>query len=709
MIPTTTANIEQVTLTADQRHDQPERRPPGVTFLTGTGTGDQTVTFTGEISNLNAVLNNVTFTPAALFHGTAGISVTINDLGNSGTGGAKTASATVAINVTQVNQRPSVSVPAGQSAAENGILTFSSSGGNAITVGDIDDGGAAEQLTLSTTVGTLTLASTAGITITGGANGTGSMTVTGTLTSLNNALNGLSLTPTAGYIGAASVSIGINDLGNTGAGGALGASGSVSATFISSLTVTTASDVVDGNTSSINALLTSRGADGKISLREAIIAANNTSGTHEIDFDIAGSGVQTISVASALPQISNSVIIDATTEPGYAGAPIVELNGQGAPFGAIGLAIAASNTAIRGLAVYGFSGNGIDVLPVGANNITIQGNYVGIDAAGTAIYNGTGIVLANSSNDLVGGSTSALRNVVSGNFSAGIHVFGSGSSNDIITGNYIGTNPAGTAAIANGTFGIYVDGASGNTIGLASAGGGNLISGNGSNGIEIGGTSPSGNVIQGNIIGLNASGAGSITNGSDGIYLNAATTTLIGGTAAGARNIISGNLNAANTSDGIWVDAGSSNTIQGNYIGVDITGNAAQANFAAGIVIQDSPDNLVGGAAAGAGNLISGNGSYGLEISGLAATGNLVQGNYIGANAAGTASISNGNDGVLLSNTTGNTIGGTAGGAGNLISGNTSVANTADGIWIDGGSANVVQGNSIGTDAGGTAAARQRA
>lgn len=692
---------EQVTLTATSG-TLTLAATSGLTF--SSGSANTSMTFTGTLASLNSALNGLRFTPAAMFYGSGGISVTIDDLGNTGAGGAQTASASVAINVTEVNQPPALSMPPAQSAAENGTLLFSSSAGNAIAVSDSDDNGAAEQLSLSTTTGTLTLVSMAGITFTTGANGSAAITVTGTLAALNAALNGLSLTPSAGYSGTATLSIGANDLGNSGAGGALGASASVQVTFVSSLTVTTASDVVDGTTTSINALLANPGADGKISLREAIMAANNTAGQHEIDFDIATGGVQTISLATSLTQITNSLIINGATEPGYAGTPLIELNGQSAPFGAIGLSIAASNCTVRGLAVYGFSGNGIDVLPVGANNITIQGNYVGITAAGTAVFNGTGVVLANSSDDLVGGTAPSERNIISGNYSYGLEIFGAGSSNDVVAGNYIGTDPTGATAVGNATAGVYVDGASGNFIGLASPGGGNLISGNGGYGIEVAGTAPANNVIQGNLIGTNAAGTGALGNANDGIYLNGATGTQIGGLTAAARNVISGNDTAANTADGIWIDAGSANVVQGNYIGVDSSGAAALQNYANGVLVQNSPGNQIGGIAAGAGNIISGNGSQGLEITGLSATGNLVEGNYIGTNAAGDAAISNGSDGILLFTTTANTIGGTAAGAGNLISGNTNSANLADGIWIDGGSADVVQANQIGTNAAGNAA-----
>ena len=176
----------------------------------------------------------------------------------------------------------------------------------------------------------------------------------------------------------------------------------------------------------------------------------------------------------------------------------------------------------------------------------------------------------------------------------------------MIAGNYIGVNPAGTAAIPNGRMGIFVDGASGDTIGLATAGGGNVISGNVSYGIQVGGITPSNNLIQNNLIGTDSTGTGSISNGNDGIYLNTTTGNVIGGTTPAARNIISGNTRAPNTSDGVWISGGSSNTIVGNYIGIDSTGSAILGNENDGINIASSTNNTIGGTVAGAGNVISG-------------------------------------------------------------------------------------------------------
>src|SRR5262249_5500195 len=139
---------------------------------------------------------------------------------------------------------------------------------------------------------------------------------------------------------------------------------------------------------------------------------------------------------------------------------------------------------------------------------------------------------------------------------------------------------------------------------------------------------------------------------------------------------------------------GNDNLVQGNRIGTSAAGTQRVVNRGAGVTVAfRATQNMIGGAADGAGNLLSGNGLDGVDIFGNA---NQVQGNRIGTNAAGPQSLSNGGDGILVAaRATANTIGGTAAGAGNLLSGNTAVG--AYGLALS-GDGNVVQGNYIGTD-----------
>src|SRR5262249_24235014 len=120
------------------------------------------------------------------------------------------------------------------------------------------------------------------------------------------------------------------------------------------------------------------------------------------------------------------------------------------------------------------------------------------------------------------------------------------------------------------------------------------------------------------------------------------------------------------------------NVVQGNYSGTNAAGAAALGNGESGVALFDAPGNTVGGTVTGAGNVISGNRSNGVEISGSFAGGNLVQANRIGTDANGWAALGNGirflqtglGSGVLIDGAPNNTVGGTAAGARNLISGN---------------------------------------
>nr|HRK57869.1 hypothetical protein [Burkholderiaceae bacterium] len=146
-------------------------------------------------------------------------------------------------------------------------------------------------------------------------------------------------------------------------------------TLGATIAVTTTNDTVDGNTSSIANLIATPGADGVISLREAITASNNTAGgPHTINFNISGcGGVCTITPTSALPTITRAVTIDGWSQPGWTSAPLIELNGTSAGGGSHGLYLNTSGNTIRGLAINRFGQNGI-YIHTNANNNTVQGN-----------------------------------------------------------------------------------------------------------------------------------------------------------------------------------------------------------------------------------------------------------------------------------------------------------------------------------------------
>ena len=235
-----------------------------------------------------------------------------------------------------------------------------------------------------------------------------------------------------------------------------------------------------------NFVVTSTADSGTGSLRSALIASNSATGqTNSISFNIAGTGVQKIALLSALPAITNPVVIDATTISGYATTPLIELDGTNAKTGATGLTIAstATGTTIKGLDLHSFAADGIDVL---ANNVVLSANFIGTGpfGGGAAPNSGNGVVVRGS-NDTIGG----------------FNIFNS-----------------------DGTFQIM---------------GGNLISGNGGSGVVLAG---SGNLVEGNWIGVSITGKSAIGNSLDGVVIEGVSLNTIGGTSAGTRNVIAGNL-----------------------------------------------------------------------------------------------------------------------------------------------------------------------
>ncbi|MGA2061415.1 MAG: MBG domain-containing protein, partial [Thermoguttaceae bacterium] len=504
--------------------------------------------------------------------------------------------------------------------------------------------------------------------------------------------------------------------------------------------VDTNTDVIDGDTSSIAALYSNKGADGKISLREAITAANNTAngsgGPDRIYFNIAGSGVHTISPTTTLPNIIDTVIIDATTQTGYNGTPLIEINGTNAGGWAFKLNGNSGGSTIKGFTInrcgsYGVwtqsDGNTISDNWIGLNNTgtaassarygiylssslnnvvhnvlsgnsdgiyfgniangnTIAGNYIGTNPAGTAaISNGYGVRISSGTGNTIGGTTAADRNIISGYTTDAIYIT---SDSNTVIGNYVGTDYTGTAAIHNtGGYGIEVSGAN-NVIGAPNAG--NVVSA-GVAGIMI--VNASGTKIQGNYVGLNAAGTAALSNSDRGIYLKNSTNTLIGGTDVADRNVISGNLN-----HGIHITSSSNNNIvEGNYIGTDYTGNVAIGNLGSTIDIDSGNGNMIG--APGAGNVIVASGDQGIKIDSVSGT--VIQGNYIGVGANGTTPLGNTGDAVWLSNATNTTIGGTSTGMGNIIANSLSGTVGHNGVEINGTSLGVaILGNSIYGNAG---------
>ncbi|MCA9071840.1 MAG: DUF4347 domain-containing protein, partial [Planctomycetaceae bacterium] len=347
------------------------------------------------------------------------------------------------------------------------------------------------------------------------------------------------------------------------------------------LLVTTTADTADGDTSSITALLADRGADGKISLREAILATNNTSNVDsstpdKIHFNLStsdsgyrnpngtpgdGDEYWVIQPTADLAALVDPVILDATTQAGYSSTPVIELDGSLAAGSTAAILIQTDNSTVRGFSIHSFPDEGIEIdgtsVNPSANNNIIQSNWIGLDATGTVRGNADNgiLILDGASASLIGGSNSGEANVIVGNNSAGIVVRGESTDGNFILGNLIGINPAQTMQFANGTDGIRIEGGADNTI-IGSATAGNRIAAGTGAGIFITGAS-SGTLIQGNRIGTDAAGTADWGSDGAGIYLEmGALDSTIGGTDPGEGNVIafSGTAGIA-----LQTDAGSGN------------------------------------------------------------------------------------------------------------------------------------------------------
>ena len=420
-------------------------------------------------------------------------------------------------------------------------------------------------------------------------------------------------------------------------------------------------------------VVTSTADSGPGTLRQALLDA---AGGDTITFDPAmfppGNPVTITLTSGRLPDIAQGNLTIDASDAGV----VLDGSSLGDP-AADGLRIASDGNVVQGLQIRNFPGAGIQ-FDSGASDNLIGG-----------------------SNTTPGGLCSGACNLISGNGNQGINVWGSGTTGNTISGNYVGTNASGTAALPNGGYwGVGIGGgAQNNHIGGDSAAERNLISGNLGNGIEIQGNGTTNNTVTDNYIGTDASGMAALPNGHSGVsVLWGAQENSVGGSLAGEGNLISGN-----TYNGVSIQGSGtmSNTVSGNLIGVDATGVGVLGNSGNGIWIgEDAQWNVVGGTTPEERNIISGNGEDGVQIAGSETLSNTVSGNYVGTDVSGTSSLPNGNDGVRIENQSShNVIGGDSPAERNVVSGN-----NWSGISMGGSAAqNLVIGNYIGTDASGSA------
>ncbi len=527
------------------------------------------------------------------------------------------------------------------------------------------------------------------------------------------------------------------------------------------------------DTSELSDTVTNTADFGAGSLRNAIFYANQHPGT-QVKFNVPASdpgfadGVFTIKPTVALPEITaDGTVIDGATQTAFSGdsnpgGPEVVISGANAQAGASGLGVAAADCVIANLVMGGFPANGVEIAGVsavrntiagcylgtsptgigalanaadgvlitlgasdniiggtqtGARNVisgnalwgvdirgaassnTIQGNYIGLDTSGAAaLHNGCdGVLIAGAAcGNFIGGHESGAGNIISGNVQNGVAIIDVGTSSNTVLGNYIGTNATGTTSVGNAICGIRIyRGATSNTIGVSGAG--NLISGNTYEGVGIHDASTARNVIQANTIGLNTLGA-PLGNNDEGIEINdGASYNSVGGIGTDLGNII-----AANRLNGVLINSGSGNRVAGNFIGTTPSGLVGCGNGSNGILLSGRATNAaIGGVDSRARNIISGNKQNGVLIADSGTDGNSVQGNYIGTDPTGSTALLNTQHGVYVTGGSDNAIGGVSAGAGNVISGNSGC-----GVWITGtASTNTkLQGNLIGTNAAGSAA-----
>ena len=373
-----------------------------------------------------------------------------------------------------------------------------------------------------------------------------------------------------------------------------------------------------------------------------------------------------------------------------------------------GVVLNSSNTTVGGSnpqennIICGNGQQGILVQP-GASGNQILGNQIGMagpSVNGLYSQDGNGLegVLVLSSSNAIGSSSAG--NLISANgvadvslMDAGVHLEGVGAFRNLVQGNLIGIAPGGGYKFGTGDpgnigDGVFIDDGSLNQIGGNSASLGNTIASNHGAGVHVTGASATGNVVANNMIGLTAAGTQVLGNWQEGVALYSPNNTI------GPGNVISQNLLGI----GIYGPGASQILVNDNLIGTDVSGTEfGFGNATQGVLIDNSSDNTIQGNASGS-QVISGN-DVGVEIIGGSATGNLLLGNLIGSDKTGMVDLGNKNQGVLISNAPGNTVGGKTASALNLISAN-HIAMTIDGAGATG---NLVQGNYVGTDITGLA------
>lgn len=268
----------------------------------------------------------------------------------------------------------------------------------------------------------------------------------------------------------------------------------------------------------------------------------------------------------------------------------------------------------------------IGIRLLNSSNNTLYNNFIGVDRTGnSALPNYDGLSLeAVTQNNIIGGSDPGMKNVISGNYAYGLPLIGQHTTNNVIRGNYIGTNANGSAAVPN-TYGIlFDDGSNHNIVGGYLSGEGNVLSGNTGYGLFIYNLGTTENFIYGNFIGTDPSGTFAVPNGNGIVIDGVATSHVIDG------NVISGNVQQGIV---IHITGSNSHIITRNKIGTDISGTQPLGNGSDGIRIAEGGQYNQIGIAPDSGNVIAFNGGNGVLIMTPADFCNKISGNSIHSNA----------------------------------------------------------------------------
>ena len=471
------------------------------------------------------------------------------------------------------------------------------------------------------------------------------------------------------------------------------------------------------------------GVPGSLSLIENTDQPDNQIADFDPDYPGDPHSWFRIQPQSALPRITDRVVIDGYTQPGAnpntqeVGSNaelLIELDGSLAG-SSRGLTITAGGCTVQGLVINRFGASGISLSDNGEN--VVAGNFIGTDVTGTAalgnhrgvwVYSGAKWNRIGTDGDGIGDA--AEGNLISGNTENGVYIMDAGADFNVVAGNFIGTDVTGTCALGNLANGIAIQtGAQSNRIGtngdgIADAAERNIISGNNTEGVRIAHAGTDSNVVAGNYVGTDVTGTCALGNQSYGIAIYAgAESNRIGTNEDGLADEAERNVISANGVDGLHISHSNQNVVTGNYIGTDATGLAALGNVWTGVDIGDhAQSNVIGTDGDGTAdeaerNVISGN-RVGVGIYGSGTDQNIVAGNYIGTDATGLLAVGNGSLGIeITAGVYGTRIGTNADGVGDAAERNVVSANGFHGIRIqgDGTNGNVVAGNYIGTDSAG--------